>query len=117
MDCIGVLVCAAYDAGAKLADFCCYSRFPNGLLIPHLKEQLVEIPLGQVDLADVLAFWIADPNNYQHLAIVSCVDRWRMIHAVSVPNNAPASKVREDKITRYWRERIYPAAFRFREAT
>lgn len=54
-DCIGAFVCGARNAGCSIRDFPNYPRTGNlRLLLRHLEEQLVEIPIASLDRADII---------------------------------------------------------------
>ena len=110
VDCIGLLVCAAREAGIELADRTDYSRqpIPAELLagfgaILDRKASLAVAP------ADVLVFWIIDPATLppeqlaetpQHVALAT---ETGMIHSWS----GGAKRVVEHGISHGWASRLH----------
>lgn len=77
VDCVGLIVCAARDAGYTVRDVTNYPRDPDGAsLVRIVSEQLerVETP----EPGDVLMFWVARPGLPQHVGIYAGAT---MIHA------------------------------------
>lgn len=107
VDCIGLLVGAATDAGIKLEDFAEYSRFPDGVtLVRELRSaNFTEIPSEEALPGDVLVFWITKPSKPCHVAILS--GGGRVIHTW-----ATSDAVVEHNLNSNWSARI-SHAFRF----
>jgi len=82
LDCLGFIVCTANLLGCNIRDNKTYRRFPNGSLLPKMREQLVEIPLADIDVADIMVFQQKRLRNPWHVAFRSVYrDTAGMIHA------------------------------------
>lgn len=69
VDCVGLVVCAAQDAGLPVQDRTDYARDPDGKsLVAMLSDQLEHVRLGW-EPGDVLTFWVARPGLPQHVGI------------------------------------------------
>lgn len=108
VDCIGLLVGAARDAGLPVSDVIDYARDPDGRsLIVNLRAQLDEVRFDDAQPGDVLAFWFARPYLPQHVAIKT---ERGMIHTY-----ANVGRVVEHRLAGPWRKRAH-SAWRFRRA-
>ena len=102
VDCIGLVVCAARDAGLALVDRTDYPRDPNGLLPLELARQFQEVdPALAGDI--LLMRFRGEP---QHVAILAGET---LIHGY-----ASIGRVVEHGLDAKWRRRIV-AAYRLRE--
>ena len=69
IDCVGLVVCAARDAGHDVKDTTVYARDPDGRsLIAALEGQMDRVEGGWLP-GDVLAFWVVKPDLPQHLGV------------------------------------------------
>ena len=116
VDCIGLLVGTARDAGLEVVDRADYPRQPvPAELIAGLSANLDRIEVDEARAGDVLVFWIIDPATLppekrsetpQHVGMLTDAG---MIHAWSEGRRA----VVEHGLTQGWRSRIH-SAWRFR---
>ena len=110
LDCAGLLVCAARECGIEVADVAAYSIQPNSIeFVAAVQGSCDPIPLQALSPGDVVT--MAIPME-QHLALVSCADPLRIIHAFSglgrvVEHDVDAIWAR--RIRRYWRFRGRPS--------
>lgn len=71
IDCVGLVVCAARDAGMDVRDTSVYAREPDGRsLVEALSDQMDRVD-GEAREGDVMAFWVRRPDLPQHLGIRS----------------------------------------------
>lgn len=106
VDCAGLLVCAARDAGyQKVPDLLGYRRSPDGKTLEELLGgYLVPVPDGEeLQLGDILLFKL-DGTRPQHLGIVTRLNPHYMMHAYSV-----SRKVCEHRIDDVWFNRLVRA--------
>ena len=69
VDCVGLVVCAARDAGYTVKDTTVYARDPDGAsLVGALSEQMQPVEGGWMP-GDVLTFWVVKPGLPQHVGI------------------------------------------------
>jgi len=115
LDCIGVMVCAAWAAGYEVDDIANYSRRPNGQLIPNLERQLDSIPIDDAEPGDIVAFWITRCGNPQHIGVLSFINPMTIIHARLVPRSVKGSFVCESQLSPDEIARLHPRAFRLRD--
>lgn len=97
VDCVGLIVCAAREAGYSVRDVTDYGRDPDGeSLVRMVAEQLecVERP----EPGDVLMFWVARPGLPQHVGIYAGET---MIHAPI------GRRVCEHRLTRVMLEKLH----------
>lgn len=111
LDCIGVLVCAAWDTGKlpRSFDVTGYGPVPDGhLLVHHLGEQLTPIPQAEMAPGDALC--VALGRYPQHVGILGDYRHggFSIIHAVG-----PLSKVVEHRLLFSDRMR-FVGAYRFK---
>ncbi len=102
LDCVGLVVCAARDAGLSLVDRMDYSPDPGSLLIKELVLQLVEVPDKQP--GDVLLMRFQ--GEPQHSAVLAGDT---VIHGY-----ATVGKVVEHRLDAKWQRRIV-SVYRLRE--
>ena len=102
VDCIGLVVCAARDAGLALVDRTDYPRDPNGLLPVELARQFAAVESAQA--GDILLMRFR--GEPQHVAILAGTT---LIHGY-----ASIGRVVEHGLDAKWRRRIV-AAYRLRE--
>ncbi len=102
VDCIGLVVCAARDAGLALVDRTDYPRDPNGLLPVEMARQFAAVETGQG--GDILLMRFR--GEPQHVAILAGET---LIHGY-----ASIGRVVEHGLDAKWRRRIV-AAYRLRE--
>lgn len=77
VDCVGLVVCAAREAGYVVRDITNYPRDPDGAsLVRIVSEQLERVTVPE--LGDVLMFWVARPGVPQHVGIYAGLT---MVHA------------------------------------
>lgn len=105
LDCAGVVVCAAREAGVDVVDVSSYSRSPSGFqLISALSRNCAPV-YTEPERGDILAFaWDGEP---QHLGIY--VGNGMLIHA-----HLAARKVVKHALDSTWTNRI-TGAYRVRE--
>ena len=78
VDCVGLVVCAARDAGYAVEDTTVYARDPDGRsLVAALEGQMDRVD-GLWEEGDVLTFWVVRPDLPQHLGVYA---GRTMIHA------------------------------------
>ena len=102
VDCIGLVVCAARDAGLALVDRTDYPRDPNGLLPVELARQFAAVESAQA--GDILLMRFR--GEPQHVAILAGTT---LIHGY-----ASIGRVVEHGLDAKWRRRIV-AAYRLKE--
>ena len=102
VDCIGLVVCAARDAGLALVDRTDYPRDPNGLLPVELARQFAAVESAQA--GDILLMRFR--GEPQHVAILA--------DATLIHGYASIGRVVEHGLDAKWRRRIV-AAYRLRE--
>lgn len=108
VDCVGLLICISRAFGFEYVLPSDYGTSPNPLQMRTLLDaNLLRIPVGEVTLADIL--WFRISTDPQHLAIVSCVDPFSMVHAL---NRRGGGECCEHVVGAVWRRRIQ-AAYRF----
>lgn len=82
LDCLGFIVCTANCLGLNIRDNKTYRRFPNGTLLSNMREQLNEISIHELDIADVMVFQQERLRNPWHVALRSVFNGTAgMIHA------------------------------------
>lgn len=110
VDCVGLIVCAARDAGYAVRDVTDYSRLPDGkTLVGMLSAQLDTVRLGW-EPGDVMTFWVTKPGLPQHVGIFAYhPDRnWpSLIHAPI------GRRVAEHRLTQDMLEKLH-SVWRFR---
>lgn len=116
VDCIGLLVCSARDAGLDVIDRADYPRQPiPAELEAGLAANMDRIGVDEARAGDVLVFWCIDPATLppekrgetpQHVGFVTPDG---MLHSWS----GGRQRVQEHGITQGWRSRIH-SAWRFR---
>lgn len=102
LDCMGLVVCAARDAGLSLIDRTDYSPDPGNLLIRELALQFVEVPDKQP--GDILLMRFQ--GEPQHSAVLAGDT---VIHGY-----ATAGRVVEHRLDAKWQRRIV-SVYRLRE--
>lgn len=102
VDCIGLVVCAARDAGLALVDRTDYPRDPNGLLPVEMARQFAAAEPAQA--GDILLMRFR--GEPQHVAILAGTT---LIHGY-----ASIGRVVEHGLDAKWRRRIV-AAYRLKE--
>lgn len=69
VDCVGLVVCAARDAGYTVRDVTNYPRDPDGASLERIVSgQLERVRLGW-EAGDVMLFWVARSGLPQHVGI------------------------------------------------
>lgn len=110
VDCVGLVVCAARDAGLTVRDVTDYSRDPDGeTLVGMLSAQLDPVRIGW-EAGDVMTFWVVRPGLPQHVGIFAHhADReWpTLIHA------PVGRKVAEHRLVPQMLEKLH-SVWRFR---
>lgn len=107
IDCIGLLVGAASEAGIAIQDRIDYPRQPiPAELLADLAANLDPVESMEPSVADVLVFWIADEWTPQHVGLATDVG---MIHAWA----GGRQRVQEHGMTQGWRARLH-SVWRFR---
>lgn len=108
LDCGGLLICAARDAGFTVANHANYpaTYVDPDILTGYLSEYCDQIEWGPLADGDIGVFSIA--GNPQHVAILTAEET--MIHAYQ-----SAGKVVEHPLDHHWRRRLV-AVYRVREA-
>jgi cell wall-associated NlpC family hydrolase len=102
VDCVGLLACAAREAGLRLEDVPAnYGRIPDGSLEQYLERYCDRILSMQLELGAVLAFRVYSVRP-RHLALLTGLDPLTMIHAYQ-----GADLVAEHEITEWWRSRLH----------
>ena len=102
VDCVGLVVCVARDAGYTVRDITAYGRDPDGAsLVGAVAEQLERV--DHPEPGDVLMFWVARPGLPQHVGI--CAGK-TMIHAPI------GRRVCEHRLTRAMLDKLH-SAWRF----
>lgn len=100
IDCAGVAIKCAHRLGISTFDIDGYSRVPsNGMMRRLLREHTEEIPLANIDIADLLHMAFA--TEPQHIVIVSSIDPVMIIHADSV-----VGRVVEHRLDGDWRSKV-----------
>jgi len=82
VDCAGLVICALADAGVSIRDVKGYGRLPaHGVFMGVVEDHFDRIEQADIQVGDLMVFaFSAEP---QHIAVVSCVDPVRIIHAYS----------------------------------
>jgi NlpC/P60 family putative phage cell wall peptidase len=108
IDCVGLMLCTAHELGMFHYENAVYGRQPqNGMLVRILRTILDEVPIDDLQIADVMVFWIRPESKApQHIAIRT---DYGMIHTY-----ADVGKVVETTFGKKWRRRLCHV-FRFRE--
>lgn len=103
VDCAGLLVCAAKEAGYKnVPDIKGYKRSPDGETLQRILDNYLD-PIGGVEnacLGDIVLFQFHG-SRPQHLGIISNIAPFRIIHAYSIPQ-----KVIEHTLDTMWLNRV-----------
>lgn len=108
IDCIGLLVCAAREAGFALHDFTDYARDPDPKqLLARLAEQLDRIEVADSVPGDVLCFWVTAWNVPQHVG-------FKTEHGI-IHTYANIGRVVEHSYSAAWRTHTH-SAWRLRAA-
>lgn len=99
LDCGGLAILSAKQAGVELEDLTNYPEIPDGSFIALVEKQGEQIKLAQVEPGDFIMFrFERDP---QHIAIVTEIDPIHIIHTWS-----EIEKVVENVLDDYWKRRI-----------
>lgn len=103
LDCGGLVVCAAREAGVNVVDMAGYSSLPSALqLVSVMRKNCDEV--REMKPGDILAFaWGAEP---QHLAVL--ISDTHIVHS-----HAAARKVVTHRLDAEWRGRM-TNIFRFK---
>lgn len=100
IDCIGMLVCTAIRRGIPHMDSTDYHRKPtNGSLIRGLERSGLVRGGPEIYLSSVLAFWIRDKENPQHVGIRTdrgIIHTWESV-----------GKCVEHGFSDFWAERVH----------
>lgn len=125
VDCLGLLIVATEElglAGGAADSMKHYDHMPDFRLFQHWHTQYaIDVPYNrlhkldeQVQLGDILAFWIDKPEFPRHLAVYTGKDghgRNTMIHSHAMQRRG----VMENVITTaYWNLRVH-SAYRLKE--
>lgn len=104
VDCIGLLVCSARDAGFQVEDVTNYPAEIKGpWLISELEAQCDRLPkAGPYELGDVLAFLFLDAP--WHVGLITNLEPLWIIHAY-----ISTAKVVEVPLHESWQRRIHSA--------
>lgn len=78
VDCVGLVVCAAREAGYAVRDLTAYAREPDGESLVRMIAEQLEPVTGEREPGDILAFWVLRPGLPQHVGICAGPT---MIHA------------------------------------
>lgn len=108
IDCIGLMVCVAQDAGLLIQDVKDYPREPDGkTLIKHLSAQLDRIEVADSVPGDILCFWVSAPHLPQHVG-------FKTEHGI-IHTYANIGRVVEHNYSAAWRTHTH-SAWRLRAA-
>jgi len=108
LDCVGLIVCAAEEAGISIAAPIDYAAIPDPvLLLESLIDRCDRIDRSELQLGDIVCFRIYC-SKPRHLAIVSNVDPLMIVHAY-----ARAEKVAEHFLDDRW-EALMHSCWRLR---
>jgi cell wall-associated NlpC family hydrolase len=100
VDCAGLVICALADVGIRIRDVKGYGRLPaHGVFMGLVEESCNRIDQADIQIGDLMVF--AFRSEPQHIAIVSCVDPVRIIHAYS-----EIGRVVEHGLNDVWRSRL-----------
>ena len=105
LDCIGLIVCAAKQAGFEPEDRAAYPMRPDGTLKPSLEKQLIRVT-GNPQSGDVLLMAF-DGNEPHHVAMY--IGNNMIVHAY-----AQVRKVSLQTYSKYWKDKV-KAIYRFPE--
>lgn len=109
MDCLGVAVWIARQIGIEVPHIGEYSRVPSGRrMILGFRQHAIPIRLSEALPGDFLH--MAFTQQPQHVAIITSVNPWRVVHANSVDG-----KVVEHSLNTEWLSRVR-GAYRFPES-
>jgi cell wall-associated NlpC family hydrolase len=100
VDCAGLVICALADAGVSIRDVKGYGRLPaHGVFMGVVDDHSDRIEQADIQVGDLMVFaFRAEP---QHIAVVSCVDPVRIIHAYSA-----IGRVVEHGMDETWQTRL-----------
>lgn len=107
IDCVGLLMCVAWELDLEMDDCLAYAAQPDGtVLMQELQKRFIEIDKKDAKPGDILVFWISRHTRFaQHVAIQSeMFDTRYMIHTY-----AEIKKVTEHVIDERWDRRIVTA--------
>lgn len=80
LDCVGVPIRAAQETGISDFDITGYKAVPGRHRMERLLAEVCErIPVAEARLADL--YHLAYEGHPHHLAVISCLDPMRVIHA------------------------------------
>jgi NlpC/P60 family putative phage cell wall peptidase len=105
VDCVGLVVglcrafnvphedCKTYDHNGKGAD-----------LLSYLRKWLVEIPIEEIRVGDIAAFWIKNKDQPRHVGIYSHCEIFNELTMIHTHNGI--GKVCEHRLSGEWSKRI-----------
>jgi cell wall-associated NlpC family hydrolase len=100
IDCAGLIVCVAKEAGFEIKDQQGYARTPDsGRFVAAVLEHCDRITLWEAEPGDLAMFTFR--REPQHIALISGVQPLTMIHAY-----LPCEKVVEQCLDAVWRKRL-----------
>ena len=108
IDCIGLLAGVAHELNIFKHDNTAYSRHPDGKsLMLELEKYLDEIPKSEMQMGDILVFYISTRTKYPtHIGFKT---DYGMIHTYQ-----GSGKVVEHAFDDKWKKRLW-ACFKFKE--
>lgn len=109
IDCLGVAIWIAEELGLPVPEVGDYSRVPSGRrMMLGFREHAIPIRLSEAEPGDFIH--LAYSRQPQHVAILTGVDPWRVVHADSI-----VGRVTEHSLSNGWLARIR-GTYRFPEA-
>jgi cell wall-associated NlpC family hydrolase len=124
VDCVGLVIMAAYEIGIATGaeKVSGYSRQPNQKDFDHWCGKFCDkLPynrlhgLGrQLEVGDLISFWIEDEGIPRHIAVYTGVDsqgRQRMIHSYAKENRGVVEMPIDPS---YWKQRV-SGLYRYRD--
>lgn len=100
VDCAGLIVLSAKELGASVDDFTAYTMQPSAaVFFEYISKHADRVPDHEMQLGDLLIFEF--DANPQHIAILSKVNPFYMIHAANMHR-----KVVEHRIDEKWMNKL-----------
>ena len=100
IDCVGILVCTAQELKLPHEDYANYGPDVDGKVLEAMLEKYL-VPVTELKPGYVMSFDLNGWGKPEHVSI--CTEPDRMVHART---RYTGGIVREETITRYWREHV-----------